>query len=420
MMVYRAAVYASSLSLEMRMLSAGLWRNADFLKLWIAQAISLLGSAVSFLALPLIAVSFLHATPVQMGVLPTVNTLPALLLGLFAGVWVDRHRRRPILIATDIGQAALLIVVSMAVVLHVLRMEELYVLVFGIAAFGLFFDVADQSLLPTLVGRDQLVEGNSKLEMSRSAVAIAGPALAGILIQLVTGPLAILFDAASFLISALCIASIAVSETVARLPQHQQTLGHAISSGWRLVLSNRALRALTGALATGALFTSMLDAVLLLYLTRELRLAPGLIGLVFGCGSVGFLLGAVLQARAMRRFGPRATLIAGLLLTGLGDLLIPTVTGTTASVLVVLVLFVGQFCFGLGRTTFSISQVSSRQSITPDHLLGRMNATTRFVRAGCMALGGLLGGLLGVAIGLRGTLVLAAVGEVLTIAWLLQ
>ena len=403
----------------MRMLSAGLWRNANFVRLWVAQGISLLGSAVSFLALPLIAVSFLHATPVQMGVLTAVNTLPALLLGLFAGVWVDRHRRHPILIATDIGQAALLIVVSMAAVLHVLRMEELYVLAFGIAAFSLFFDVADQSLLPTLVGRDQLVEGNSKLEMSRSAVAIVGPALAGVLIQLITGPLAILFDAASFLVSALCIASIAVSETVARLPQHQQTLGHAISTGWRLVLANRALRALTGALATGALFTSMLDAVLLLYLTRELHLAPGVIGLVFGCGSVGFLLGALLQARATRRFGLRATLIVGLLLTGWGDLLIPTVTGSTAGVLVLLVLFTGQFCYGMGRTTFRISQVSLRQSITPDHLLGRMNATTSFVRAACMALGGVLGGLFGAAIGLRGTLVLAALGEILTMAWLL-
>src|SRR5919202_1987893 len=419
MMVYRAAVYASSLSLEMRMLSAGLWLNSGFVKLWAAQTISLLGSAVSFLALPLIAVSSLHATPVQMGVLAAVNTLPALLLGLFAGVWVDRHRRRPMLIATDIGQAMLLIVVSGAAVLHVLRMEELYVLAFGIAAFNLFFDVADQSLLPTLVGRDQLVEGNSKLEMSRSAVAIVGPALAGALIQLITGPLAILFDVASFLVSALCIASISLSETVARRPQHQQTLGHAISTGWRLVLANRALRALTGALSTGALFTSMLDAVLLLYLTHELHLAPGVIGLFFGCGSVGFLLGALLQARATRRFGLRATLIGGLLLTGCGDLLIPTVTGTTAGVLVLLVLFTGQFCYGMGRTTFRISQVSLRQSITPDHLLGRMNATTSFVRAACMAAGGLLGGLFGTAIGLRGTLVLAALGEILTMAWLL-
>jgi MFS family permease len=401
------------------MLSTGLWRNPDFVKLWAAQTISLLGSSVSFLALPLIAVSFLHATPVQMGVLTAVNTLPGLLLGLFAGVWVDRHRRRPILIAADIGQAALLIAVSGAAVLHVLHMEVLYVLAFGIAAFSLFFDVADQSMLPTLVGRDQLVEGNSKLEMSRSAVAIVGPALAGALIQLVTAPRAILFDAASFVVSALCIASIGVSEAIARLPQHQQTLGHAIRAGWRLVLDNRALRALTGALGTSALFTSMLDAVLLLYLTRELHLAPGLIGLIFGCGSVGFLLGALLQARTTRRLGLRATLVAGLLLTGCGDLLIPTVTGTSAGLLVILVLFVGQFCFGLGRTTFSISQVSLRQSITPDHLLGRMNATTRFVRAACMAIGGLLGGLLGAAIGLRGTLVLAAVGEILTIAWLL-
>jgi MFS family permease len=354
-----------------------------------------------------------------MGVLAAVNTLPALLLGLFAGVWVDRHRRRPILIATDIGQAALLIMVSGTAVLHVLRMEELYVLAFAIAAFSLFFDVADQSMLPALIGRDQLVEGNSKLEMSRSAVAIVGPALAGALIQLVTAPLAILFDAGSFFVSALCIASIGVSETIASTRQHQQTMGHAINAGLRLLLGNRALRALTGALATSALFTSMLDAVLLLYLTRELHLAPGLIGLIFGCGSVGFLLGALLQARATRRLGLRATIIVGLLLTGCGDLLIPTVTGTTAGVLIVLVLFGGQFCFGLGRTTFSISQVSLRQSLTPDHLLGRMNATTRFVRAGCMALGGLLGGLLGAAIGLRGTLVLAAVGEILTITWLL-
>ncbi len=399
--------------------SAGLWRNSYFVKLWVAQTISLLGSAVSFLALPLIAVSFLNATPVQMGMLTAVNTLPALLLGLFAGVWLDRHHRRPILIATDIGQAVLLIVVSGAAVLHALRMEELYMLAFGIAAFSLFFDVADQSLLPALIGRDQLVEGNSKLELSRSAVAIVGPALAGGLIQLATAPRAILFDAGSFFISALCIASMSVSETITSIPQRQQTMRHAIGDGVRLVLDNRSLRALTGALATSALFTSMLDAVLLLYLTRELHLRPGLIGLIFGCGSVGFLLGALLQARATRRCGLRATLMVGLLLTGCGDLLIPTITRTTAGVLVVLVLFAGQFCFGLGRTTFSISQVSLRQRITPDHLLGRMNATTRFVRAACMALGGLLGGLLGVAIGLRGTLVLAAVGEVLTIAWLL-
>ena len=133
--------------------SAGLWRNTDFVKLWSAQTISGLGSAVSFLALPLIAASLLNATPFQMGVLAAVRTLPALLLGLFAGVWVDRHRRRPILIATNIGQAVLLIMVSGAAVLNVLRIEHLYVFAFGLAAFRLFFDVANQSLLPALFGR---------------------------------------------------------------------------------------------------------------------------------------------------------------------------------------------------------------------------------------------------------------------------
>jgi MFS family permease len=399
--------------------SAGLWRNSDFVKLWVAQTVSLLGSHVSFLALPLIAASSLNATPVQMGVLTTVSTLPALLLGLFAGVWVDRHRRRPILIATDIGQAVLLIVLSGSVVLNVLRMEYLYVLAFGIAAFRLFFDVANQSLLPTLIGRDQLVEGNGKLEMSRSAVAIVGPGVAGGLIQLVTAPLAILFDAVSFLVSALGIASISVSEATAGIPQHQQTMRHAISAGVRLVLGNRSLRALTGALATLSLFTSMLDAVLLLYLTRELRLTPALIGLAFACGSVGFLLGALLQQRATRHFGLNATLIIGVLLTGFGDLLIATGTGTTSTTMIVLVLFVAQFCYGLGQATFRISQISLRQSITPDDMQGRMNATTRFVTAGLIALGGLLGGVLGAAIGLQWTLVVAAVGELLAVAWLL-
>jgi len=399
--------------------SAGLWRNTDFVKLWSAQTISGLGSAVSFLALPLIAASLLNATPFQMGVLAAVRTLPALLLGLFAGVWVDRHRRRPILIATNIGQAVLLIMVSGAAVLNVLRIEHLYVFAFGLAAFRLFFDVANQSLLPALIGREQLIEGNGKLEMSHSAVAIAGPGLAGGLIQLVTAPLAILFDAGSFIVAALCIASIDVTETTTN-SQQQQRMQHAIRDGLRLVLGNRTLRALTGALATSALFTSMLDAVLLLYLTRELQLTPGLIGLVFACGSGGFLLGALLQMRATRRFGLHATLIGGLLLTGFGDLLIPTVTGRTGIMVVVLVLFVAQFCYGLGQTAFNISQVSLRQQITPDHMQGRMNATMRFVAAGLTALGGLLGGVLGLAIGLQWTLILAAMGELLASAWLLM
>lgn len=396
----------------------GLWRHTDFVRLWTAQTISLLGSSVSFLALPLIAASLLHATPLQMGILNTMSTLPALLFGLFAGVWIDRHRRRPIMIVASLGQAAILSIASAAAVLHLLRVEHMYLFALCIALCRLFFDVADQSMLPTLVGREQLVEGNSKLEMSRSGVAVIGPGLAGGLVQLITAPLAILFDAGTFLVSALCIASIRTPEPVAS-QSRQQPLRHAISDGLRFVLGNPTMRALTGALGSGAFFTSMLDAVLLLYLIRELRLSPGMIGLAFAFGSIGFLVGAMLQSRTVQRLGLHITLLLGLFLTGLGDLMIPTVTGANALPVIVLVLFAAQCCYGIGRTTFSISQISLRQSITPDQMQGRMNATTRMIMAGCTALGGIIGGVLGVAIGLQATLVLAAVGEVFCVVWLL-
>ncbi len=397
--------------------AANLWHNTDFRKLWAAQTISMLGSSISFLALPLIAVNFLQATPWQMGLFTTMSTLPALLIGLFAGVWIDRYRRRPLLLATNIGQGLLLVVVSAMAVAGWLRIEWLYLFAFALAAFRLFFDIANQSFLPTLIGRDQLVEGNSKLEISRSGVAIAGPGLAGLLVQWLTAPLAILFDAASFLIAAWCIGAIQKPEDRLSTAGREPMIS-AIRSGLQLVFGNRTLWSITGALATGALFTAVVDAVLLLYLTRELRLGAGLIGLGFGVGSLGFMAGALLQERVTRRFGLRATLIVGLLLTGVGDLLIALVTGRAPLTVILIALAAGQFWFGVGRTTFGISQVSLRQRVTPDDMQGRMNATIRFVTAGFIAVGGLVGGALGVTIGLQWTLIVAAVGEVLVALWL--
>jgi MFS family permease len=397
--------------------TASLWRDRDFLKLWTAQTISMLGSSISFLALPLIAVNFLQATPWQMGLFTTMSTLPALLIGLFAGVWIDRYRRRPLLLVTNVGQALILIMITGLALAGWLRMELLYLFAFALAGFRLFFDIANQSFLPTLIGREQLVEGNSKLEISRSGVAIAGPGLAGLLVQWLTAPLAILFDAASFLLAALWIGTIQKPE--ARLATAgREPMVRAIRSGLQLVFGNRTLFVLTGALASGALFTAVVDAVLLLYLTRELHLAAGLIGLGFGVGSLGFMAGALLQERVTRRFGLRATLIVGLLLTGVGDLLIALVTGRASLTVILIALAAGQFCFGVGRTTFNISQVSLRQRVTPDAMQGRMNATIRFVTAGFIAVGGLLGGLLGVTIGLQWTLIVAAVGELLVVLWL--
>lgn len=397
--------------------ATGLWRNRDFVILWLTQSISLLGSSVTFLALPLIAASTLHATPFQMGILNTVGTLPAMLLGLLAGVWIDRYRRRPILIISNFGQALLLVAVSLLAFFGWLRMEYLYLFGFAIAILRLFFDVANQSFLPSLIGREQLVEGNSKMEISRSAVAVIGPGLAGGLVQLFTAPLAIVFDALTFVIAGLGVAAIRTPEQI--VTTAPQRMHHAIGEGLRLVVGERTLRKLTGALITSALFTAMLDAVLLLYLTRDLKLEAGMIGVAFGVGSIGFMVGALLEGRLTTRFGMRLTLMIGLVLTGFGDLLIPMVTGKNAMVVILLTIFVAQFFFGMGRTTFSIGQISLRQRVTPDHMQGRMNATINFVRAISIAVGGLLGGWLGSVIGLQWTLIVAAIGEILAAGWLL-
>ncbi|MCB0183045.1 MAG: MFS transporter, partial [Caldilineaceae bacterium] len=343
--------------------STNLWHHRDFLKLWSGQTISMLGSSISFLALPLIAVNFLQATPWQMGIFTTMSTLPALLIGLFAGVWIDRYRRRPLLLIANIGQALLLIAITGFALSGWLRMELLYLFAFALAAFRLFFDIAYQSFLPTLIGRDHLMEGNSKLEISRSGVAIAGPGIAGALVQWLTAPIAILFDAASFLIATVLIAVIRKPEAPL-LSGGREPMLRAIRSGLHLVFGNRTLFLITGALATGALFTAAVDAVMLLYLIRILELTAGLIGIIFGVGSLGFMAGALFQPRLVARLGQRKTLVLGLLLTGLGDLLIPLVPHGATLPVVLAMLFAGQCIYGVGRTSFGISQVSLRQRVT--------------------------------------------------------
>jgi MFS family permease len=403
----------------MRFRLTGLWRRPDFVKLWTGQTISLIGSQVTFLALPLTAVLVLNATPAQMGFLTAAGAIPSLLVGLFAGVWVDRRRRRPILIAADLGRAALLLLIPVAALLGVLRIEYLYIVTLLVGTLGLFFEVAHHSFLPSLVGREQLVEGNSKLEISDSVAEIVGPGLAGGLVQLVTAPIAIAVDAISFLISALFLGLIRTPEPAPKPPDEQQNIFVEVGEGLGLVSGSALLRAIAGSMSTLHLFNSVLEAVFVLYVTRELGIGPGMLGLIFASGSVGFLVGALLPGWVTRRFGLGSGIIGGLLLVGLSDLLIPLVGGSVVIMVRILVLMAAQFFFGLGLTIFNIGQVSVRQAVTPDHLQGRMNATLSFIAAGSVPLGGLLGGGLGEMIGLRPTLVLAALGEMLAVLWLI-
>lgn len=281
----------------------GLWRHPDFLKLWAGQTISLCGSQITLVALPLVAVLTLHASPAQMGLLRAFQTAPALLIGLFAGAWVDRVRRRPLLVGADLGRAALLGLIPLAAALGALRMPTLYAVGFAIGVLTLCFDVAYFSFLPSLVRRDQLVEGNSKLEVSFSVASIGGPGLAGALVQLVSAPLAILLDAASFLLSALALALIRRDEAPAPRAG-RRPIRREIGEGLRAVGGDPILLALAALPATINLVNGLTVTVSFLYLTGKLGFTPAVIGGVLTATGPGFLLGAILAGRdgaALRR-----------------------------------------------------------------------------------------------------------------------
>ncbi|HEY7909061.1 MAG TPA: MFS transporter [Thermomicrobiales bacterium] len=393
----------------------GLWGHANFLRLWAGQTISQFGSQITLLALPLTAALTLHATPVEMGILSATETAPFLLVGLFAGVWVDRLRRRPILLIADCARGVLLLAIPLAALLDGLTIGLLYAVAFLVGILTVFFDVAYQSFLPALVGRAHLVEGNSKLEVSRSAAQIAGPGIAGGLVQLITAPIAIVVDATSFLISALFLVFVRVPEPPPAPRIAGRSIWHEIGEGLRVVVGNPMLRGIAGCTATGNLFSNIVQAVYILYVTRQLGLSAGVIGAIFALGSVGFLVGALLAGRVACRFGLGPTIIGSSLLGCFGTVLIPIADGPVT--LAVPLLVAAQFVMAFSNPIYNINQVSLRQAITPDHLLGRMNATMRFIVWGTLPIGALIGGALGGTIGLRPTLVVGAIGEFSAFLW---
>jgi MFS family permease len=393
----------------------GLWRDAGFRNLWGAHAVSLLGSQVTALALPLTAALALDATPAQMGLLGAAGAAPALLLGLLAGVWVDRRRRRPIMIAADLGRAALLLLIPAAALLGALRIELLYAVALLSGTLTLLFEVAYRAFVPALLSRERLVDANSKLELGRSAAEVGGPGLAGGLIGLAGAPLAIAADAVSFLISALLLARLRAPEPDPA-PREHASIRPEIGEGLRTVAGSSPLRALAGAAGVTVLFSSLMEAVFVLYLTGELGLTPVLVGLIFASGNVGFLAGALLGERVARRVGVGPAITGGLLLSGLGDLLVPLAGGPLAAV--VALLLAAQFLFGCGLTIYNINQISLRQALTPDHLQGRVSATFSLLLWSGAPIGALVGGAFGEMIGLRGALLLAAAGELGAALWL--
>lgn len=396
--------------------SGGLWRHPEFLKLWVGESISLLGSQVTFLAMPLLAAVTLQATPLQMGTLGTLQYIPWLLVGLFAGAWADRMRRRPIMIVADLGRAMLLGLIPIAGLANVLRIEHLYILGFVVGILNVMFDVAYSAYLPTLIPKDRLVEGNSKLQASASIAEIAGPGIGGGLVQLITAPMAIAADALSFIASALSLAWIRAPEPEPRQVEQSRSILGEVGEGLQLVFSNPILRAFALTSASANFCIDMHLAVFVLYATRTLSVSPLLLGAMYSVASLGGLVGSLAAGRLVGRFGLGRSIVGGQLLVVFALILIPNSGGVLEVAIPVVV--VAQALWGFGAVVYIVNSVSLRQSITPNAYQGRVMASLRFVSWGVSPLGFLAGGLLGEAVGLRQTLLIAGLASILSLLFL--
>ena len=391
---------------------ASLLRHRDFVRLWTAETISQFGTQVSTLAIPLIAATVLEVSPFEFGLLATIEFLPFILLSLPAGVWVDRLRRRPILIAGDLGRAAALASIPLAFALGGLTIWQLYIVGFIVGCLTVFFDVAYQSYLPALVERDQLVEGNSKLEISRSAAAVLGPGLTGVAIGVIGAAAAIVVDVVSFVASAFFLWRIKREEPDPRLTSTGEPaergpgMRREVAEGLRYVLGNRYLRSIAACTATNNLFFNIAGAILILYAVQDLALGPAAIGVVFSIGALGFLAGAFLANRVAARIGVGPAIVGAAFLSSPAAVLI-----AAAPAAIAIPCFIVAFMLeGLSQVIYNINQVSFRQAITPGRMQGRMNATMRFIVWGTIPIGALTGGTLGGIIGLQATLWVAAIG----------
>lgn len=394
-----------------------LWRHRDFMRLWAGQTVSVLGSQVTQLALPLAAVLTLHASALQMGLLSAAGMAPWIAFALLVGVWVDRRlRRRWILVAADLGRAAILLSVPVAAAFHVLSLGQLFAVAFAAGCLTLVFNVAWGSYLNVLLPREQLVDGNAKLMGSYATAQIAGPSVAGVLVQAITAPFAILLDAGSFVVSAFALRSIRAEEPERRL-ERGPSLRHDLAAGLRYVRDDPLQRAIAGSAATLNFFGSAILAVIVLYAVRALDLSSGLIGLAFAAGAVGALAGTQLAALAARRLGAgRAILLATI---GFPPALaiMPLASPGQPVWLAVTILAVAEAVGGVAVMVFDVNSAALRQAATPEHLYGRAAGAMSFLTQSAKPLGSLFAGVVATAVGLHPTLWICAAGGLLVIPW---
>jgi MFS family permease len=381
----------------MRFQFKGLWLHADFVRLWSGQTISVFGSMVGITAVTFTAVLVLHATSFQMGLLNCMRIAPGFLTSLFAGVWVDRLRRRPLLIGADLGRALVLSLIPMAAFAGVLRLWQVYLVTVVVSIFTIVFDVAYQSYLPGLIAKQDLLEGNSKLSASAAVAEFGGFSIAGWLVQALTAPVAVLVDAASFAVSAFSIALIRAPETPVEATA-KADMRREMADGVREIWRQPLLRASALVLLIHGVACGIFGALMVLYMSRDLGFRPGILATIWAVGGVSSFLGAAFLPGVAKRLGAGPAMSLGLGVFSLLTFCVPLASGAT--LLSGLLLTAQQLGDGF-CVMHNVLQVNLRQGIASEHALGRVNAAAQFVFLGATLVGSLLGGELGELFGVR-------------------
>lgn len=389
--------------------------HRDFAKLWAGETISDTGTAVTQFALPLVAILTLKASAFEVGVLNALRFVPVIVIAILAGVLLDHRRRRPVLIACSLGNAALIGLIPLSSLTGLLSAQLLYAVALLAGTLSVCFDVGALSYVPFLVGKEHLADANSKMQASTAFAGIAGPGMAGLLIGLITAPITLTVDAVSYLFSAAGLIAIRKPEPAPEAKQDRPPVRQSIAEGFRAVYGTRLLRVLLAQSATLNVGFGAVSTVFTVYGVRVLGLTPVKLGIAVGALQVGALIGAVTAARIKRVLGLSRTLTVAIFAVCASPLLLLIPRG--AGLLSMIVLVAGWLGHGLGISVWNVNTVTLRQVVTPPRLLARMNATYRMLLFGALPAGAMAGGALGSTVGLRPALIVAVVVLTTPIAW---
>ena len=386
----------------------------EFRRYWSGHTVSLFGDQVSLLAIPLLAVLTSHATPAQMGYLTAAGLIPYLLFSLIVGAWADRRSdKRRVMIAADLGRAAALTAVPILYAFGALTLPMLYAVAFLVGTLSVLFEVCDNTVFASLVGKEDYVSANTLLNGSRAMTFVAGPSAAGFLVQLLNAPLAILTDALSYVCSAFFLRRIRPVEPPGVIGE-----GWGVAEGLRFIRHDPVMRPLLAAVTTLNLFNFMFSALFVLYATTYLGVRPAALGLVLGAGAVGALGGAALTKTLVRRIGIGKAFMVGQILFPAPLLLVPLAGG--GKLVVLTLLFLAEFLGGAGVMVLDIAAGSLMTAVIPDHLRSRVGGAHRTINYGIRPIGALIGGFLGTTIGVHAGLWVGAAGACLGVLFLVR